>query len=115
MQARQNLGRTIAAHAVLITWTLVALFPVFVIVVNSFKSRKAIFADPLSLPLPSNFDMVGYTTVMHQGDFFQYFLNSMIVTTGSLFCVLLFGAMAAFALSEYRFKGNTLLGRLGQR
>ena len=110
MQARQNLGRTIAAHAVLITWTLVALFPVFVIVVNSYKSRKAIFADPLSLPLPSNFDMVGYTTVMHQGDFFQYFLNSMIVTVGSLFCVLLFGAMAAFALSEYRFKGNTLMG-----
>lgn len=110
MQARQNLGRTIAAHAVLITWTLIALFPVFVIVVNSFKSRKAIFADPLSLPLPSNFDLVGYATVMHQGDFFQYFLNSMIVTVGSLFFVLLFGAMAAFALSEYRFKGNTLMG-----
>ena len=110
MQARQNLGRTIAAHAVLITWTLIALFPVFVIVVNSFKSRKAIFADPLSLPLPSNFDLVGYATVMHQGDFFQYFLNSMIVTVGSLFCVLLFGAMAAFALSEYRFKGNMLMG-----
>ncbi len=110
MQARSSTGRTFAAHAVLITWTLIALFPVFVIVVNSFKSRKAIFADPLSLPLPSNFDMVGYATVMHQGDFFQYFLNSMIVTVGSLFCVLLFGAMAAFALSEYRFKGNTLLG-----
>lgn len=110
MQARTHLGRTIAAHAVLITWTLIALFPVFVIVVNSFKSRKAIFADPLSLPSPANFDLVGYTTVMHQGDFFQYFLNSMIVTTGSLFCVLLFGAMAAFALSEYRFKGNTLMG-----
>ena len=110
MQARSHLGRTIAAHAVLITWTLIALFPVFVIVVNSFKSRKAIFADPLSLPLPSNFDLVGYTTVMNQGDFFQYFLNSMIVTVASLFCVLLFGAMAAFALSEYRFKGNTLMG-----
>lgn len=110
MHARQHLGRSIAAHAVLITWTLVALFPVFVIVVNSFKSRKAIFADPLSLPLPSNFDLVGYTTVLNQGDFFQYFLNSMIVTVGSLFCVLLFGAMAAFALSEYRFKGNTLMG-----
>ena len=110
MQARGSLGRSIAAHAVLITWTLVALFPVFVIVVNSFKSRKAIFADPLSLPLPSNFDLVGYATVMHQGDFFQYFLNSMIVTVGSLFCVLLFGAMAAFALSEYRFKGNMLMG-----
>jgi raffinose/stachyose/melibiose transport system permease protein len=110
MAARTHIGRSIAAHAVLITWTVVALFPVFVIVINSFKSRKAIFSDPLSLPLPGNFDLVGYATVMTQGDIFSYFLNSLIVTVGSLFCVLLFGAMAAFALSEYRFRGNTLLG-----
>ncbi|MBP9183213.1 MAG: carbohydrate ABC transporter permease [Fuscovulum sp.] len=108
--ARMSKGRTIAAHAVLLTYTLIALFPVFVIVVNSFKSRKAIFADPLSLPLQGNFDLVGYQTVMKQGDFFLYFQNSLIVTVASLFFVLLFGAMAAFALSEYRFRGNTLMG-----
>ena len=34
----------------------------------------------------------------------------MIVTIASLFFVLLFGAMAAYALSEYRFKGNMLMG-----
>ena len=34
----------------------------------------------------------------------------MIVTVTSLFFILLFGAMAAFALAEYRFKGNTLMG-----
>ncbi len=53
--ARMSLGRTIAAHAVLITYTVIALFPVFVIVVNSFKSRKAIFADPLALPTAEQF------------------------------------------------------------
>jgi raffinose/stachyose/melibiose transport system permease protein len=108
--ARISTGRTIAAHAILLTYTLIALFPVFVIVINSFKSRKAIFADPLALPLPGNFDWVGYETVLKQGDFFLYFQNSLIVTVASLFFVLLFGAMAAFALSEYRFKGNTLMG-----
>nr|WP_197643689.1 carbohydrate ABC transporter permease [Tabrizicola soli] len=110
MKARASTGRTIAAHAVLLAYTLIALFPVFVIVINSFKSRKAIFADPLGLPLPGSFDLVGYRTVLHQGDFFLYFQNSLIVTVASLFCVLLFGAMAAFALSEYRFRGNTLMG-----
>jgi raffinose/stachyose/melibiose transport system permease protein len=104
------MGRTIAAHAILITWTIIALFPVFVTVINSFKSRKAIFADPLALPWPEHFDLVGYETVLKQGDFFGYFQNSMIVTVVSLFFVLLFGAMAAFALSEYRFKGNMLMG-----
>jgi raffinose/stachyose/melibiose transport system permease protein len=110
MSARTSAPRMIAAHAALITYTLIALFPVFVIVINSFKSRKAIFSDPLSLPIPGNFDLIGYTTVLKQGDFFAYFQNSMIVTIASLFFVLLLGAMAAFALSEYRFKGNTLMG-----
>jgi raffinose/stachyose/melibiose transport system permease protein len=54
--------------------------------------------------------MIGYETVAKRGDFPLYFQNSLIVTVLSLFFVLLFGAMAAFALSEYRFKGNTLLG-----
>jgi raffinose/stachyose/melibiose transport system permease protein len=109
-KARHNLTNVIAAHAVLITYTLIALFPVFVILINSFKTRKKIFREPLALPDSESFSMIGYETVMQQGDFFLYFQNSMIVTVVSLFCILLFGAMAAFALAEYKFKGNTLMG-----
>lgn len=108
--ARRNLRTTIAAHAVLIAYVLIALFPVFVILINSFKTRKAIFREPLALPDAESFSMIGYETVLKQGDFFGYFQNSMIVTVTSLFFILLFGAMAAFALAEYRFKGNTLMG-----
>lgn len=38
-----------------------------------------------------------------------YFGNSLLVTVIPLFLVLLFGAMAAWALSEYRFRGSRLL------
>jgi len=103
-------ARSIAAHTVLIAYTLIALFPVFVVVINAFKSRRAIFNDPLALPNAETLDWIGFQTVLNQGDFFAYFLNSMIVTVVSLFFVLLFGAMAAFALSEYRFRGNALMG-----
>jgi raffinose/stachyose/melibiose transport system permease protein len=48
--------------------------------------------------------------VLAQGNFPLYFWNSLVVTVVSLALVLLFGAMAAFALSEYRFSGNTLMG-----
>jgi raffinose/stachyose/melibiose transport system permease protein len=102
--------RAIAAHAILITYTLIALFPVFVIVINSFKSRNAIFREPLSVPTPETFSLKGYETVLKQGDFVLYFQNSLVVTVASLTMVLLFGAMAAFALSEYRFRGNLLTG-----
>jgi len=109
-KARRTPLNTAAMHGVLIAYTVIALFPVFVILNNSFKTRKAIFREPLALPGPHSFSMVGYETVMKQGDFFLYFQNSFIVTVASLFFILLFGAMAAFALSEYRFKGNTLMG-----
>jgi raffinose/stachyose/melibiose transport system permease protein len=107
--ARDNAGRTIATHAILITYTLIALFPVFVILINSFKSRAAIFSQPLSLPNSATFSLLGYETVWRQGNFLLYFQNSVVVTLASLFCVLLFGAMAAFALSEYRFRGNSFV------
>ncbi|MEP1209830.1 MAG: carbohydrate ABC transporter permease [Rhizobiaceae bacterium] len=108
--ARNSVGRSVAAHAILIAYTIIALFPVFVIIINSFKSRKAIFRSPLQMPNEETFSLIGYETVLKQGDFFLYFQNSLIVTVVSLALVLLFGAMAAFALSEYRFKGNSLMG-----
>lgn len=109
-KAGSSRAHSIAAHAVLIAYTAIALFPVIVIIINSFKSRAAIFRSPLSLPTAETFDLIGYSTVMAQGDFLLYFQNSLIVTVASLFLVLLFGAMAAFALSEYAFRGNTLMG-----
>ena len=104
----QTLPNVLLAHGALAAYTIVALFPIFIII-NSFKTRKAIFRDPLSLPNPENFSLIGFETVFRQGDFFLYMQNSLIVTVASLFFILLFGAMAGFALAEYRFKGNTLM------
>ena len=109
-KARTSPIRTGLVHLALSAYTLVALFPVFLTIVNSFKDRAAIFRQPLMIPTPSTFSLVGYQTVLGQGDFATYFQNSFIVTIVSILLVLLFGAMAAFALSEYRFRGNMLLG-----
>ncbi|WSH63628.1 carbohydrate ABC transporter permease [Rhizobium ruizarguesonis] len=109
-KARTSPIRTGFVHLALSAYTLVALFPVFLTIVNSFKDRASIFREPLMIPTPSTFSLVGYQTVLGQGDFATYFQNSFIVTIVSILLVLLFGAMAAFALSEYRFRGNMLLG-----
>ncbi len=108
--SHRSLTRSALIHLILGAYTVIALFPVILIAINSFKTRKAIFRSPLSLPDTESFSLIGYETVLKQGDFFGYFLNSLTVTLVSLFFVLLFGAMAAFALSEYRFRGNTLTG-----
>lgn len=110
MQARHSIFRTGFVHIALIAYTLISLFPVFLTIINSFKDRNAIFRAPLTVPTPQTFSLIGYQTVLGQGDFVTYFQNSFIVTIVAIALVLLFGAMAAFALSEYRFRGNTLMG-----
>ncbi|MFC1961193.1 carbohydrate ABC transporter permease, partial [Chloroflexota bacterium] len=100
----------VGAYGILLFYTLIALFPVFLVAINSFKSRRAIFRQPYALPNAETFDPVGYATVMQRANFDVYFMNSLIVTVGALLLILVLGTMAAFALAEYRFKGNLILG-----
>jgi raffinose/stachyose/melibiose transport system permease protein len=97
-------------HIALIAWGIVALFPVVLVAMNSMKSRRAIFGQPLALPGPETFDLSGYVTVWKVANFPTYFFNSIVVTGGSLVLTLVFGAMAAYALTEFKFRGNKWLG-----
>lgn len=102
--------RRAAVHTLLGGYTLIAVLPVILIIMNSFKDRASIFGHPMLPPGAGSFSLIGYQTVLKQGDFVSYFINSFTVTAGSIFFILLFGAMAAFALTEYRFRGNVFLG-----
>ena len=108
--ARRSMGSEMAAHGILITYTIIALFPVLLILINSFKDRRAIFQSPLALPSVESFSLIGYATVLEQGNFTLYFFNSFVVTVVALVLVLILGAMAAFALAEYRFPFNPIMG-----
>ncbi len=100
----------LAVHAALILYTCLAVGPILLVLMNSFKSRKAIFGSPLSIPSETSFSLVGYSSVLGKADFGLYFVNSLTVTVASLALVLVLGAMCAWALTEYRFRGNALVG-----
>jgi len=93
---------------ILSIYSLIAIFPVFMVLINSFKAKKAIFGAPFELPDSATFSLIGYETVTSRASFPTYFLNSVIVTFTALVLTLLIGAMAAFALSEYDFPGNAM-------
>ena len=94
---------------ILTLYSMIALFPIVMIMMNSFKTRKAIFGAPFAFPNAETFSLIGYETVMDRARFSTYFLNSVIVTAVALILTLFIGAMAAFALAEYDFPGNTLI------
>ncbi|MGF1477414.1 MAG: carbohydrate ABC transporter permease [Geminicoccaceae bacterium] len=108
-RARRSYTNEAIAHGLLGAYTVLALFPVLLVIWNSLKAKRDIFRAPLALPSFESFSLIGYQTVLERGDFLLYFQNSLIVTLAALAAVLLFGAMAGFALSEYRFPGNTLM------
>ncbi len=96
-------------HLALGGYTLIALFPIVLILINSVKSRSAIFDNPLALPTPDTFSLIGFHKVLANSNFLLYFGNSLFVTLTSLVLIILFGAMAAWGLSEYKFRGNRWL------
>jgi raffinose/stachyose/melibiose transport system permease protein len=97
----------LSGYALLIGYSFIALFPIVLIFMNSFKEQREIFSSPYSLP--QKFTLQGYDKVLLRADFGRYFVNSITVTLSVLFLVLLIGGMVAFALSEYRFRGAGLL------
>jgi raffinose/stachyose/melibiose transport system permease protein len=112
--ARPRSGGGLGVHAILMAYGVVALFPVLLVAMNSFKTREAIFTTPYLPPLPGSFSLIGYQTMFSRAHFERYFANSAIVTGSAMGLLLLLGAMAAFALAEYRFRGNLrLMSSLG--
>ena len=102
-------ARSLGVHLVLIAYSALAVGPLLLVLMNSFKARNAIFGAPLAPPDASTFSLVGYEKVFRASNILTYFSNSLIVTLVSMALVLLFGAMAAWALTEYRFRGSTAL------
>jgi len=107
-------------HVILTAYSLLALFPIVLILFNSFKDRKELFRSPYVPPVWFSLDggfhitnilsTKGYEQVFARASVGGYFLNSFIVTSVSLFLILITGAMASYALSEYRFRLNRFLG-----
>lgn len=72
------------------------LFPIYIIVVNSFKNRAETYENILALP--SNFSFDFYREAMEKMDFGRAFANSLIVTSISIIFIVLFASMTAWML-----------------
>ena len=103
------LGRGALVHLTLGGYSLLVLCPILLVLLNSFKSRQGIFDDPLGLPTKATLSLAGYAKVLGDAGVGQMFMNSAVVTGAALCAILLLGAMAAWALTEYGFFGNRLL------
>ncbi|MDX6247839.1 MAG: raffinose/stachyose/melibiose transport system permease protein [Kribbellaceae bacterium] len=77
-------------------WLVIVLIPLYWIVVTSFKDQSAYFTqNPLALPSAPTF--ANYKLVI-ESDFPRYFLNSVIVTAGTILPAVAISFMASYAI-----------------
>lgn len=86
----------VPAGVMSVVWLLIVIVPIYWIVITSFKSSAGYYGSNPMAP-PTDPTLANYQLVL-QSDFARYFLNSMIVTIGSVVPAVLFSFMAAFAI-----------------
>ncbi|MET7948919.1 carbohydrate ABC transporter permease [Micromonospora sp. NPDC005324] len=105
---RRELGVANAlSHGFLLLWGLLTVLPLLWMFISSFKTNGEILADPWGLPGALHLDNWARAwTGAHIG---RYFLNSLVVVTGSVSLTMLMGATAAYVFARYEFRGRQVV------
>ncbi|WP_024293254.1 carbohydrate ABC transporter permease [Lacrimispora indolis] len=96
----------ILLHIFLIFLVCVILFPVMWLILNSLKTNQEMFLN--SLALPKKWMAVNYVTAWNKG-LFNYFKNSILVSTVSLVCILFISSFLAYGLTRFQLPGSTFI------
>lgn len=91
--------RKMISSVLLVLASLAWLFPVYIILTNSFKSREEMYSNAISLP--EHFSLSYYLDAMNRMDFLNAFKNSLILTVVSVGLLILMCTMAAWMIARY--------------
>ncbi len=89
----KRLGKT-AVEALVIVLCITYLFPVYIVLVNSFKNRRELYENMLALPERISFEY--FAKAMDKMKFLQAFGNSLIVTVISIAIIIVLASMTAW-------------------
>jgi multiple sugar transport system permease protein len=104
----------VVAYLILGFWTLIVLFPLYWLVITSFKQPIQVDAGPKYIPFVDfqpTLDPWRYIFGPLRNDTLRPYMNSVVVTALSSMFSLLIGSAAAFALSRFRYRPK--LGMIG--
>lgn len=104
----QRTQSTFINHAILSMLAIFALFPLVILLINSFKTTAEIGRNPYGLPVEPRFE--NYVDAWNQGKFATTLGNTIVLTAGTIAGVLLLASPAAFALARLKLRGSDFLG-----
>jgi multiple sugar transport system permease protein len=100
--------RSITGTAILLSWALVSIWPIFYFATIALRPRVEIIApDPIYWP---TFTTETWQKIWDEWPMVKYFLNSIAAVAGSVVICLVLGIPAAYSLARYRYKGREDIG-----
>jgi ABC-type glycerol-3-phosphate transport system permease component len=98
---------TVISHAALIAWSVIVCAPLLWVLMSSFKTTSQIFQSPFSLPTSLTFE--NYEIAWTTASIGTYFFNTVIVVASALVIVMILGAMCAYVLARFDFRGSRFI------
>ena len=99
--------KKICFYVVFILLLLLFLYPFYLVLLNSLKPNKEVILDSLALPQALNFE--GYQKAFEKMNYLQSFGNSLIVTSLSIFLLVIIAAMCAYLFARKNWKINNII------
>lgn len=97
-------------YALLIVIACFCLAPMILVLINSFKSRLYINAEPFSWPTGEQFvGLENYIKGLSTSGFFMAFLRSVFITVASTFVIVICSAMASWYIVRIKNKFTKFL------
>jgi multiple sugar transport system permease protein len=105
---KQNFFRKILLYFSVVTILFVLLFPFFVMISTAFKSVDDVYKSPPSW-ISKQPRWENFKEIWDKYPLLSYFLNSLIIASGSTFLNTILAVPAAYAVSRLRFVGRRFL------
>lgn len=85
------------------------MIPFFIIVINSFKSKKAIIRNPIQFLDPKGATMANFIKAYTEMNFINSFFNSLFITVLSVAIIVILASMTAHFFVRNKWKINNII------
>lgn len=97
-------------YLILILVAAAFMFPIFIVLMNSFKNKLYISSEPFTFPDSESFaGLENYTSGLEKTNFFSAFGWSVFITLGSVLVIILFSAMTAWYITRVKSKITSMM------
>ncbi len=109
---KQSSKGNLVITVLLSIWALTTIYPIFWVLINSFKDKKQILANSFALPLGELFTMDNYALAFERVNILNAYKNSLLISLSVAGFVILFAGLASYVMVRYEFKGKKILNSL---